>query len=291
MKTELRVVEITHNSFTDGPGVRTVVFFKGCPLRCAWCHNPEGQSFSPEMMFYSSRCTECGTCRRACPNGKAEIGKDCTACGTCAEYCLSGARRFVGTLTDTDSVLGDITRYAFLYRDHGGVTFSGGECTSQPDALAVLLRSCRERGIHTAVDTCGFCPPEVLDRILPDTDLFLYDVKTTDPESHKRYTGVGNERILGNLSRLLERGARVWVRMPIIPRVNDRKSEMEALGRFLKEHGSPERVELLPYHRMGERKYKGLGREVPEFEVPTAERMEELRADLREHLGEETDVG
>ena len=266
--------DVGRNSYVDGPGIRTTVFFKGCNLHCAWCHNPESQSPEPQMLFYRSRCTGCGRCREKCPQ---EL-KDCDLCGKCALYCPHDAREICGRRYTVEEVLREVEKdRAFYEASGGGVTFSGGECMLQIDFLEELLRECKKNGIHTAVDTAGQVPFERFERILPHTDLILYDVKCYDSEKHRKYTGVGNELILENLARLLFSGQRVWVRIPVIPSVNDSESEMSAIRRFFEVHGYPERIELLPYHAMGEHKYEALGMTPGRFNVPSEETVRALR--------------
>ena len=269
-----QIFDIEHSSFVDGPGIRTTVFFKGCNLRCAWCHNPESQRAETQMMFYRSKCVGCGKCKEICPHHLAS----CDKCGTCTLYCPADARRVCGKNDTAEELLAEILKdKAFYAASGGGVTCSGGECMLQLDLLTNLLRLCREQGIHTAVDTAGHVPFSSFERVLPYTDLFLYDVKCMDPETHKRYTGVTNERILDNLATLLRLGAPLWVRIPIISTVNDTVEEMTRIKEFLDRHGHPEKVELLPYHAMGEHKYAALGMETAVFTAPTEDTMTALR--------------
>lgn len=268
------IFDMVRGSYVDGPGIRTTVFFKGCNLACAWCHNPESQRIAPELMLYKDKCRGCGKCREKCPHALAS----CDLCGRCALYCPHDARELCGREYTTDEVLQTVRKDKSFYEaSGGGVTLSGGECMLQLDFIEELLQKCKEDGIHTAVDTAGCVPAAAFDRILPYTDLFLFDVKCMDSEKHKRYTGVGNEQILANLLRLLAMGRPLWVRIPIVPTVNDTVGEMEAIRDLLAVCGKPERVELLPYHAMGEHKYAALGRESTPFSPPTDAQMEELR--------------
>ena len=268
------IFDIERNSYVDGPGIRTTVFFKGCNLRCAWCHNPESQSPKPQMMFYKNKCTGCGKCKEKCPNHL----ESCELCGKCTLYCPHDAREICGKEYTVDEVMREILKDKAFY-DHsgGGVTFSGGECMLQIDFLEEILKTCKENGIHTAVDTAGCVPFEYFERILPCTDLFLYDIKCFDSEKHKQYTGVGNELILENLKRLLESGKNVWIRIPIIPEVNDHEAELVAIKSLLSSYGCPEKIELLPYHAMGEHKYAAIGKETQIFSVPSEEKMKHLK--------------
>lgn len=269
------IFDIEHGSFVDGPGIRTTVFFKGCNLKCAWCHNPESQSFKPQLLFYRDKCTGCGKCREVCPNQL----EHCDLCGKCTIYCPVNARKLCGESWDVEQLLGEILQdKEFFENTDGGVTFSGGECMLQPEFLGEILRKCKENGIHTAVDTAGNVPWSSFERILPDTDLFLYDVKCFDDARHRDCTGVGNRLILENLGKLLELGQNVLIRIPVIPGINDRVEEMEAIRAFLNSHGKPVGVELLPYHQLGENKYAALGLPVTEFQIPSRETMEQLKA-------------
>lgn len=268
------IFDIERGSFVDGPGIRSTVFFKGCNLRCAWCHNPESHSPKPEMLFYKNKCTGCGKCREKCP----EELRACTLCGKCTLYCPQDAREICGKERTVDEIMAEIVKDAPFYKtSNGGVTFSGGECMLQIDFLEEILKRCRECGIHTAVDTAGDVPYEYFERILPYTDLFLYDVKCYDSDLHRKYTGVKNDRILKNLKSILKAGASVWVRIPVIPEVNDSEEELQAIKRFLDGDTAPVRVELLPYHAMGEHKYQAIGKEVQSFSPPSADRMEQLK--------------
>lgn len=264
------IFDIVHSSLVDGPGIRTTVFFKGCNLKCAWCHNPESQSFKPQIMFYKDKCTLCGKCKEICSSPN-----NCILCGKCALYCQNEARKVCGKEYTTDEVLAEVIKdKAFYENSGGGVTFSGGECMLQIDFLCEILKKCKENGIHTAVDTAGHIPFESFEKILPYTDLFLYDIKVFDNEKHKKYIGVGNERILQNLKKLFNLGAKVWVRIPIIVGVNDNIEEMQKIKEFL--GGNAKKVELLPYHPMGENKYRAIGKNPHPFTAPSNETIAKL---------------
>ncbi len=273
MKTAT-IFDIERNSYVDGPGIRTTVFFKGCNLRCAWCHNPESQSPKPQMMFFKNKCTGCGKCKEKCPNHL----ESCELCGKCTLYCPHDAREICGKEYTVDEVVREILKdKAFYEASGGGVTFSGGECMLQIDFLEDLLKECQKNGIHTAVDTAGYVPFEQFEQILPYTELILYDIKCFDSEKHKQYTGVGNELILENLKRLLATDKSVWIRIPIIPTVNDTEEEIRSIRSFLLSCGTPEKVELLPYHAMGEHKYAAIGKKVKMFSVPSEEKIRQLK--------------
>ena len=267
------IFDIQRNSYVDGPGIRTTVFFKGCNLQCAWCHNPESQSPSAQMMFYHGKCTGCGKCREKCPNGL----ESCTLCGRCTLYCPHDAREVCGKEFTATEVLNAILKDKTYYDNSGGgVTFSGGECMLQAEFLTQILKACKENGIHTAVDTAGHVPYERFEQILPYTDLFLYDVKCFDPEKHKRYVGVDNTLILENLKLLLSTNKSVWIRIPIIGTVNDTTEEMEQIQDYLYSCGTPAKIELLPYHALGEHKYAAIGKEAQTFDVPSEETIKRL---------------
>lgn len=268
------IFDIQHCSLVDGPGIRTTVFFKGCNLHCAWCHNPESQSAKPQMLFYRNRCTLCGKCKEKCPNALEK----CDLCGKCTIYCPHDAREICGKEYTVDQILSTIlSDKAFYENSGGGVTFSGGECMLQIDFLTEILKACKENGIHTAVDTAGHVPYARFQQILPYTDLFLYDIKCFDSKKHKQYTGVGNEWILENLKRLFAAGKSVWVRIPIVPTVNDTLEEMQNIKAFLDSCGCPEQIELLPYHAMGDHKYAAIGKEAQIFTPPSEAKMALLK--------------
>ena len=268
------IFDIERNSYVDGPGIRTTVFFKGCNLRCAWCHNPESQGAKPQMMFYQDKCKGCGKCKQVCPTPE-----NCTLCGKCTFYCPVDARKVCGKEYTTDEVFAEIIKDKSYYENSGGgVTFSGGECMLQVDFLCEILKKCKENGIHTAVDTAGHIPIESFAKVLPYTDLFLYDVKIFDAQKHKQYVGVGNALILDNLKNLFQSKAKIWIRIPIISNVNDRVEEMQNIKDFLDRHGVPEKVELLPYHAMGENKYAAIGKDVLRFAPPDDNKLNELKA-------------
>lgn len=271
------IFDIQRNSFVDGPGIRTTVFFKGCNLKCKWCHNPESQSPEKEMMFYKDKCIGCGKCKEICPNHL----KKCDFCGKCELFCTADARKICGKEYTVDEVLSEIVKDKSFYEtSDGGATFSGGECMLQIDFLCELLKKCKENGIHTAVDTAGNVPWEYFERILKHTDLFLYDIKLFDREKHKRYTGADNKVILDNLKKLFEAGANICIRIPIICGVNDLVSEMQRIKSFLQPY-HPLKIELLPYHKLGTHKYDALNMEKHEFDVPDEKIMKELNSVFR----------
>ncbi|WP_296897478.1 glycyl-radical enzyme activating protein [Thiohalocapsa sp.] len=290
------IFDIKQFSIHDGPGIRTTVFLKGCPLSCWWCHNPEGQAMKPELILRPERCIGCGACLEVCEQGAIlwRSGQDgerivtdrerCTACGDCVQVCYAEARELVGREVTVAEVMDAIERdTAFYDQSGGGVTVSGGEPLAQPDFLRELLRACQYRGLHTALDTCGFAPWEALDSVRQYVDLFLYDLKLMDDARHRAFTGVSNERILENLQRLSREGHRLILRVPIIPGINDDEENLQAIGAFAADLPHLKRVDLLPYHRIGRDKYRRLGKPcpMPETEPPSEARMDEIAQVLR----------
>lgn len=272
------IFDIQRASFVDGPGIRTTVFFKGCHLRCKWCHNPESQNPHPEIMVHKSKCTGCGKCAEICPHHLAK----CDVCGKCVAACPSGARQIYGYQKSIDEIVSEVKKdKAFYATSGGGITVSGGECMLQIDALTELLAKCKENGIHTAVDTAGDVPWAYFEKILPFTDLFLYDVKCFTESRHQEGTGISNNRLLENLTRLSkETEVDIIVRIPLIPTFNDNKEEIQKIAAFLRPLRIRD-VELLPYHQMGEHKYDGLGRAFTAYPVPSKEQTEEYKAMLQ----------
>ncbi len=267
------IFDIQRASFVDGPGIRTTVFFKGCNLKCKWCHNPESQSAKPQIMFYKNKCIGCGKCVEACPTKM----KECVLCGKCADVCLHDARQLCGKEMTAEEVLKTILKDKNFYEtSDGGVTFSGGECMLQIDFLYEILKLCKNGGIHTAVDTAGNVKWEYFEKIIPYTDLFLYDVKCFSEQKHVEGTGVSNKLILENLTRLSkEFKGDIIVRIPVMDGYNT--DELPEIASFLKNLGITE-VELLPYHKMGEHKYDALGMECVSFSAPAKEDMEKYKA-------------
>ena len=284
-----RVFDVQRFSLHDGPGIRTVVFLKGCPLRCAWCANPESQQPGPQIAWFENLCAGCGRCAEACPRGavRMEEGRPrtdrrvCAACGACAAACSRGARRLLGREVTVAEVTAEVRRDApFFRRSGGGVTFSGGEPLAQAAFLLECLRRCRRLGYHTAVETCGQARWDDLREAAALAGLFLYDLKQLDTRRHEQLTGLGNELVLENLGRLLETGAEVVVRVPVVPGANDDRESLAALAAFVARHPRLRRVDLLPCHPLGAHKYAALDLAPPPPERPGPERLAAMAADI-----------
>ena len=272
-----RIVELKRFAVHDGPGIRTTVFFKGCPLKCAWCHNPESIRPYPQLAFYENKCQHCGLCQEVCPSPE-----DCTLCGACTEICPSSARILYGQSVTVESLLPELLEdKTFFANSGGGVTLSGGECLAQADFCAELLAALKSQGIHTAVDTCGFVPRAALDKVIPHTDIFLYDLKAVDETIHRHCTGQPNGLILENLRYLDGRGCPIEVRIPFVPGWND--GELPAMTQVLSQLRHLTGVRLLPYHNYAGSKYRAVHMEctLPD-DLPTPEALAEARALLEE---------
>ena len=281
--TEPYIFDIKRYAINDGPGIRIVIFSKGCNLNCAWCHNPESISPEPERMYSVSKCIRCGECVAACPEQALTLTRDgvitdtarCNLTGKCAAVCSTKAIEISGRRMTISQVMAEIRKeQLFFDQSGGGVTFSGGEPLLHHEYLLQLLKECGRLGIHRAVDTAGFVKTEILMEVARHTDLFLYDFKMFDPERHRRWTGVPNEKILDNLRLLAETGAKINIRIPFVGGVNDDEENIRATAAFVASlHGEKKEVNLLPYHKIAQSKYQRLGR--PEdFQImdePTAE--------------------
>lgn len=263
------IFDIQRYSIHDGPGIRTVVFFKGCPLRCPWCSNPESQKGALELSYSAIDCVLCKSCVSACPreaitelDGKIHIDrKACNACGRCWDVCVHGALKPIGKMVTVGEVLSVVEKDRVFYeRTGGGVTLSGGEPLAQPDFCYALLQACKSKGLHTAMETTGYQKWSIIEPILEYVDLVLLDIKTMDSERHKEVTGVANDVILSNARKAAEIGKRIIVRVPIIPGYNNTKVNIELTAKFAVEIAAVE-LHVLPYHRLGEAKYARLGRE------------------------------
>jgi len=287
MKTGF-IFNIQRFSVHDGPGIRTTVFLKGCPLRCWWCHNPESQSPRAELLIQENFCLVCGTCAQVCPHCEADLdapepaptdNQRCTLCGDCVDACPSDARKMIGTaMTGAELENEILADRVFFDESGGGVTFSGGEPLSQAAFLRESLHTCRKHEIHTAVDTCGHVARKDLLAVAPLTDLFLYDLKIMDSLLHEEVTGVPNSVILDNLRALEEIHDNIWIRVPVIPGVNDTIGNMEATADFASASAAIRRISLLPYHYTGVQKFHRTGKEymLDGLEAPPAEKLERL---------------
>jgi pyruvate formate lyase activating enzyme len=295
------VYDIMKFSTRDGPGIRTTVFLKGCPQSCWWCHNPESQTVAPQLMFRPNLCIQCMACLPACKqgaifvnNGTVSTDMDkCTPCDACAEACYAEAREIVGREMTVAQVMAEIEQdVAFYDESGGGATFSGGEPLLQREFILALLRACKEREIHTAVDTSGFSPWQVLESIREYVDLFLYDLKLIDDARHREFTGVSNVLILKNLQELSRRGHNIVVRVPIVPGINDDGESIRQIGTFAASLPHLNRVGILPYHQAGVEKYRRLNRayKLPEIHPPSDEKMAEIALVLR-GFGLEVKIG
>ena len=294
------VWDIKRFAIHDGPGIRTTVFFKGCPLDCWWCHNPESRAAGPEMAFRRNRCLRCGRCVEACPEGAISMNEHlphleqekCVGSQACIEACPTQARTMIGREMSVDQVMDQVRRDTVFYeRSAGGVTFSGGEPLMQPEFLCDLLKACRGEGIHTVLDTTGHASPEVMARVAEHVDLFLYDLKIMDDDRHREYCGVSNQIILDNLRDISQRGLPVIVRFPLVPGVNDDEANLDQLGRFVADLPAPCPVDILPYQAMGVGKYEVVGRpfRLPEV-APPAEESIALAVDILGNFGLEVMV-
>jgi pyruvate formate lyase activating enzyme len=282
------VFNLQKYSLDDGPGIRTTVFLKGCPLCCAWCHNPEGIEPRPELVVVESRCLVCGECRAACPLPAAAMGEgllpvrlpDCRQCAACTDACPTGARQWIGRTLTVGEVLREVLQDRIFYEESGGgMTISGGEPLAQPRFLLALLEAARAASVSAVLDTTGFGSTEVLLAAARLADLVLYDLKAFDDARHERLTGVSNRRILANLEALDEGATPVWIRLPVVPGFNDDLEDLGRMARYVARRRRVTRVNLLPFHRAGVAKFQRLGmvHALDGVEAPSVERLAAVR--------------
>ncbi len=295
MSTSGVVFDIQRYSLQDGPGLRTLVFLKGCPLRCLWCSNPESQRLEPQLLYDGDRCTLCLRCVPVCPSGaltsagEGALSYDltrCTCCGACVHACPNGARRVCGETMTVEHVLGLVLRDAPFYRrSAGGVTLGGGEPTGQPQFARALLEACRSHGLDAAIETCGYADTRALLSVAMLADHVFFDVKHADSARHRELTGVPNELILDNLRALLYVHNDVTVRYPLVPGCNDSGDDLRALAHRLLHLPRIPLVEMVPYHRFGEHKYRLLGRPYTLEGTPVCDKQnsEQACAILKQH--------
>ncbi len=287
------IFDIQRYSINDGPGIRTTVFFKGCPLNCLWCDNPESQLRLPQLFHFQSLCVQCYSCVPVCPVKAISINYDgavitdrnlCDACGVCTTVCPKNARVITGKQMTVEEVLDVIKQDTLFYRNSdGGITASGGEAAAQPEFVTELFSRCRKLGIHTALDTTGYVNWNVLQDLLEYTDLVLLDIKHLDSAKHKKITGVDNTLILENARKLILMGKQLWLRFPLIPGCNDSYENIAATADFACNIGL-QQIDILPYHRLGTGKYQRLDREypLPEAQPYTKKRIDDIKRVLED---------
>jgi pyruvate formate lyase activating enzyme len=291
------ILHLQRLSTEDGPGLRTTVFFKGCPLRCAWCHNPESLLLKPEVQWIANRCIGCDSCLSACQHGalirtESGIERDraaCVICGECALACPSGAMEMLGEEASVESLVSELVKdRAYFEKSGGGVTLSGGEPSLQPAFTLALIQALKAQGIPVALDTCGLCPPETLEKLIADVDLVLFDLKLINEQEHQKWTGVSNTRILYNLQvvkkviQSSDRIKRLWIRTPLIPHATDTRDNVQGIGDHLAAtlDGSIDRWELCAFNNLCRDKYIRLGLDWGFAETPLMTKKDLVRIEL-----------
>jgi len=280
------IFDIQRYSIHDGPGIRTTVFFKGCPLRCFWCQNPESQSSRFQVLYNRSKCSRCGLCADTCPSGATRLSSGnitidrelCTGCGKCVEVCPNEARRIAGRHATVQEIMDEILRDVRFYENSGGgVTLSGGEPLAQPDFALAILQNCKFYNLHTTIDTCGYADWAVVERLLDSVDLFLFDIKLIDPEMHQQGTGRRNEKILENAIGISKRKP-MRIRVPLIPGFNDSGEAIMQIARFVKSELGSIDIDLLSYNKFGEAKYELLDKACVSLESQSEQRIKALES-------------
>jgi len=290
-----KIFHIQKFSINDGPGIRTTVFMKGCPLNCLWCHNPESREMQPELFYDAQRCIRCGACAAVCENKCHHLDghehvfdrAGCVGCGKCAESCVAGALEKVGLSITVEDTIREVMKDAIFYQTSGGgLTLSGGEPMAQFSFTRQLLTAAKAKGLHTCLETCGFAPWEHFDGIRSLVDIFLFDYKLTDPALHKRYTGVTNEKILENLWKLDAAGAAVILRCPIIPGINDTPDHLAGIAETANRLQNILEINIEPYHPLGSSKLQKLGRSDPlaALTFPENETVERWMQEVRSRI-------
>lgn len=288
-KHEGIIFDIQRYSIHDGPGIRTVVFLKGCPLRCLWCCNPESQLTNPQLSFIQSKCIGCLECIKICPNKAIRFDKEkgflidyklCDMCGRCSDVCYPGARVIIGKKMSVDEVIAEVIKdKSFYNRSNGGVTLSGGEVLLQWGFAKEILKKCKELNINTAIETCGYCKWEYFTEVLEYVDLVLYDLKHLDSAEHKRLTGVDNQLILENATKVVKKVKEMIIRVPLIPSLNDSKDNIMMLVDFVSTLEKVKEIDLLPYHQLGVSKYNQIGQtyKLNEINPPSKEKINDIK--------------
>lgn len=285
------VFDIKRYALHDGPGIRTTIFLKGCPLRCEWCDNPESQNSKPELIYWAEKCMGCRRCANACDQGAIRwndgnqqlIRAKCNLCGKCLEVCYSEALEQVGRYLTVEELINEIEKDRIFYQQSkGGVTLSGGEPTFQPTFAAEILKTCKNKSIHTVLDTCGYADWNIMEMIIQHTDLVLYDLKEMNSTKHKEFIGVSNERILANAEKISQLNIPIVIRIPLIPTFNDRHDNTKELSHFISNLSSVKKIEVLPYHELGIPKYSKLNREykLGDLKPIRRENLSKIKAEL-----------